>query len=77
MCGAKTIDLSPNPPLAQWATVVTPRWGVFCLISPVPKPRLFFSPGGATCLSRATQTKVFSSVGAACYFCQTRNRVVF
>ncbi|MBF8275730.1 MAG: hypothetical protein HW390_803 [Candidatus Brocadiaceae bacterium] len=26
--GAKTIGISYYPPLTQWATVVTPRWGV-------------------------------------------------
>ncbi len=29
--GAKTIGVSLYPPLTQWATVVTPRWGVFVL----------------------------------------------
>ncbi len=29
--GAKTIGVSLYPPLTQWATVVTPRWGVFIL----------------------------------------------
>ena len=29
--GAKTIGVSFYPPLTQWATVVTPRWGVFVL----------------------------------------------
>ncbi|MEK7359711.1 MAG: hypothetical protein AAB422_04995 [Planctomycetota bacterium] len=27
--GAKIIGISHYPPLAQWATVITPRWGVF------------------------------------------------
>ena len=29
--GAKTIGVSFYPPLTQWATVVTPRWGVFVI----------------------------------------------
>src|SRR4030067_1731453 len=31
--GAKTIGVSLYPPLTQWATVVTPRWGVFVRFS--------------------------------------------
>ena len=30
--GAKIIRNVPYPPLAQWATVVTPLWGAFCFI---------------------------------------------
>ena len=30
--GAKTTGISLYPPLAQWATVVTPRWGVFVML---------------------------------------------